>query len=581
MESLIASLPAFPAPTSPSPEPAPASPKESAADSSSGFARSQTIAVRESCAWKMLQASLLPQLPLWTKPSGSSSSEPPPASWGNWPIAGGLRNGCIFERPPWEPRISASAGFYSPGANPWAHWDTPDTNPEAANLGSNRVSQPAGLGNQAKARTDLWLTPNCPNGGRCVPPEIVASKGSTEDGKRTVGLESQSRFWTTPQAHDVSERGSGQQPTAHAGNACLARDARQWPTPDCNTASYSNGLFGMNLREAAACWPTVSNRDGDPRRSPSKPDSAHIRHKIARGAVNAAGLPSDDLSSAVQMWPTPSAAVVNDGESAESWEARRLRNLEKRNNGNGMGTPLTIAAQTWPTPRANERQQHNSQDNGVALSLSVQTWPTPSANNQTGTGVRGERTLNLQTAADLWPTPYGFQAGNGPDGNEFSTAVRNWATPRSTDGEKGGPNQRGSRGDPILPGQAASWATPMARIAKGGGNVKHRPDGKTRLDMLDWQAEAFSPPDLPTQDGPTSSPDAPGSPPPSPLTASVSGGTRPDLSERKRLNPMFTEWLMGWPAWWTSTEPTACGFAEMESFRFRLRVHLLSLCGEP
>lgn len=487
------------------------------------------------------------------------------------------------------------------------HWDTPDTNPEAANLGSNRISQPAGLGNQALDRTDLWLTPNCPNGGRSVPAEIVAAKGSTEDGKRTVGLESQSRFWTTPQAHDVTERGSGQQSDAQAGNAGLARDARQWPTPDCNTASYSNGLFGRNLREAAACWPTVSSRDGDPRRGPSKPDSGHIQHKLSRGAVNSAGMPSDDLSSAVQMWPTPSAAVVNDGESPESWQARKLRNLEKGNNGNGMGTPLTIAAATWPTPRASEKQQRNSQDNGVALSRSVEMWPTPHLNCHTGAGAEGrDGGLNLQTATDLWPTPYGFQSGNGPDGNEFSTAVRNWttptasersgqgernsalrldaenwATPRSTDGDKGGPNQRGSRGDPILPGQAASWSTPTARITKGGGNATVRPDGRPRMDMLDWQAEAFSPPDPPTPPGPESSPNGAGSPPPSPLTVSVSGGTRPDLSVRKRLNPMFTEWLMGWPAWWTSTEPTACGSAEMVLYRFKLRAHLWSLCGEP
>lgn len=37
--------------------------------------------------------------------------------------------------------------------------------------------------------------------------------------------------WTTPQAHDVTARGSGQKPTSAAGNACLARDAASWPTP--------------------------------------------------------------------------------------------------------------------------------------------------------------------------------------------------------------------------------------------------------------------------------------------------------------------------------------------------------------
>ena len=38
-------------------------------------------------------------------------------------------------------------------------------------------------------------------------------------------------LWTTPQAHDVTARGSGQKPSSKAGNACLATDAAQWPTP--------------------------------------------------------------------------------------------------------------------------------------------------------------------------------------------------------------------------------------------------------------------------------------------------------------------------------------------------------------
>ena len=41
----------------------------------------------------------------------------------------------------------------------------------------------------------LWMTPNVPTGGRCVPEEVVLSKGSTKDGKRTVGLESQCKFF--------------------------------------------------------------------------------------------------------------------------------------------------------------------------------------------------------------------------------------------------------------------------------------------------------------------------------------------------------------------------------------------------
>lgn len=35
--------------------------------------------------------------------------------------------------------------------------------------------------------------------------------------------------------------------------------------------------------------------------------------------------------------------------------------------------------------------------------------------------------LTNARVSGLWPTPYGFQAGNGPDGNEYSTFVREWA----------------------------------------------------------------------------------------------------------------------------------------------------------
>ena len=43
------------------------------------------------------------------------------------------------------------------------------------------------------------------------------------------------------------------------------------------------------------------------------------------------------------LLPTPTAANPNDGESLESFEARRQRNLAKGINGNGQGTPLGIA----------------------------------------------------------------------------------------------------------------------------------------------------------------------------------------------------------------------------------------------
>lgn len=73
--------------------------------------------------------------------------------------------------------------------------------------------------------------------------------------------------------------------------------------------------------------------------------------------------------------------------------------------------------------------------------------------------------------------------------------------------------------------------------------------------------------------GEESSPAGHGSPQPSASKSS----TTPRLLSR-RLNPMFTENLMGWPLDWTSThEHSASSAAETESFRSRLQQHLSCL----
>lgn len=76
----------------------------------------------------------------------------------------------------------------------------------------------------------------------------------------------------------------------------------------------------------------------------------------------------------------------------------------------------------------------------------------------------------------------------------------------------------------------------------------------------------FSPQGQPTQDGLDCSPDSPGS---------------PQQSQTKRLNPYFVEWLMGWPAGWTS--PIArpdCAPEEMVLFRRKLAWQLSYCLGE-
>ena len=52
-------------------------------------------------------------------------------------------------------------------------------------------------------------------------------------------------------------------------------------------------------------------------------------------------------ASGSSCWPTPDAAVMNDGEAPESFERRRAALAAKGINGNGAGTPLAQATKTW------------------------------------------------------------------------------------------------------------------------------------------------------------------------------------------------------------------------------------------
>lgn len=54
-------------------------------------------------------------------------------------------------------------------------------------------------------------------------------------------------------------------------------------------------------------------------------------------------------ASGCSLWPAPDAAVAQDGEAPETWLARRERVKLTAKNGNGMGMPLAMASQLWPT----------------------------------------------------------------------------------------------------------------------------------------------------------------------------------------------------------------------------------------
>lgn len=161
-----------------------------------------------------------------------------------------------------------------------------------------------------------------------------------------------------------------------------------------------------------------------------------------------------------------------------------------------------------------------------------------------------------------------------------------WGTPKGSDGDKGGPNMAYSAGGTPLPSQAAHWPTPAAQNVKGSSpDSVTRADGKSRMDILHYRAEqGFShpAPEMPTH-GPTLSQlRRIWRPLRASLIASHGRATWRRLWKgraKRRLNPLFVEWLMGWPS-----GHALCASSETEFIRWQQRMrgalsHLPIDCG--
>jgi len=218
---------------------------------------------------------------------------------------------------------------------------------------------------------------------------------------------------------------------------------------------------------------------------------------------------------------------TRDGWTAEELDTARAKAKANAGNGNGFGLGLGAAATSWPTPMAG----------------------TPAQNGNSAAG-----NSDFSRKAE-----------------ELAQAVM-WGTPRASDAEKGGPNMAFGAGGTPLPAQAAQWPTPAAQNVKGSSpDSVTRADGKSRMDILHYRAEqGFSRPDPETpRHGPTLSQlRRIWRPLRASLIASHGRATWRRLWKgrtKRRLNPGFVEWLMGWPP-----GHALCDCSATEWFRYRL-----------
>ncbi len=225
--------------------------------------------------------------------------------------------------------------------------------------------------------------------------------------------------------------------------------------------------------------------------------------------------------------------------------------LEQAINANGG----SASRGAWATPDCNSSSYSNGAF-GPNIREQALNWPTPAAqdDNKTPDAYKRMRMEKLGRTGAAAETISSLQV-----------RVQAWATPRATDGAKGGPNQRGSAGDQMLPSMAAQWATPTARDHK---------DGSTSLDNVPVNG-LLGRQNLATEQTIASSSHR--------VLSTVDGRELSPTARtlRPRLNPAFACWLMGWPIWWTNPGITNCVRSEMALFRSKLQQHLSYFFGAP
>jgi len=261
--------------------------------------------------------------------------------------------------------------------------------------------------------------------------------------------------------------------------------------------------------------------------------------------------------------------VAQDGESPETWLARRERLKETADNGNGCGTPLTMAAVLWQTPNTCERgaetkdsKAKRPKTGGIDLQTEAAEWDLMLYTCSCGAE-------SIRTTLDGPCPECGLIAGgnvtylsppSGPPAPHF--------------------------GEMSLPREL--WATPAARDHKSGQASDETLNKNAR--PLNEQACLSGLPAPPTPtDGDTSSQRGPDSRPlwSTPRAAERQQENSRDAhialskqvaSTKRRLNPAFVEWLMGWPPGWSlPAERNGCGCSETASFLSRRRTHLSAL----
>lgn len=322
----------------------------------------------------------------------------------------------------------------------------------------------------------------------------------------------------------VTWRGKPQPPQAWSRRWKQGGFIRRLSGLTCEPSMLDRGVasFISSLREIPArttpspeSAPAPMESASSPPRSPALPKSAGL---ILSSARTSRGTRTDSLRPSLRHWKgwatalrqeysaRPALATPCDASDCSSWPSAKVaRGGYEIDPKTGKKIPtLEGAARDWAAPCARDH------------------FPPHTPEYIADKKAQGHGMRNLTDEAAQWMAP---QVPNGGRSTDHAEQVG------STLYHNGKKVQMG------LESQVKTWAAPAAQNHKGSseGSIT-RADGKSREDILSYQAEQFfrppSYPDRPIAGGSMSSTDSPNSNQP---------------SVKRRLNPIFVEALMRWP----------------------------------
>lgn len=243
-------------------------------------------------------------------------------------------------------------------------------------------------------------------------------KGGKQNREGADALDHTATNWPTP--HGIGNQGE----TGNVGggsefSVSVERMFENWHTPDLMPDAPNTGSNCKNrvpgLGNQSELWAT-------PRSDKTTSEDPEVWEK--RKAAGDVSTPPLTMQS--EMWATPNAMVANDGDGAETWDARREKVKATGKNGNGMGEQLTIQCQRlWPTTNVGDAQRGVQEPDGrrdLLLRTEIENFPSFHPVQPTlelgKEFVRERRRLNPLFVEWLMGWPIGL-TGSGPAETEF------------------------------------------------------------------------------------------------------------------------------------------------------------------